>query len=141
MKNQITENYKPFDKGQLLWLEGRNLKLGHNKKITTKREGSFPVIECLGPINYWLKLPLGWKNHNVFNANLLMPYTETTVHGANFPQPPPDVINKKEEWEVERIIKHRGKKKLQYQVKWTGYQDITWEPESNLQNAQEALAE
>ncbi len=141
MKNRITENYKPFDKGQLLWLEGRNLHLGYNKKITTKREGPFPVIERLGPINYRLKLPPGSKNHNMFNANLLTPYTETAVHGANFPHPPPDVINEKEEWEVERIIKHRGKKNLQYQVKWAGYEDITWEPESNLRNAQEALAE
>jgi Chromo (CHRromatin Organisation MOdifier) domain/Integrase p58, C-terminal domain len=141
MKNRITENYKPFDKGQLLWLEGRNLKLGYNKKIMMKREGPFPIIERLGPINYRLKLPPGWKNHNVFNVNLLTLYTETAVHGTNFPHPPPDVINEKEEWEVERIIKHQGKKKLQYQVKWTGYEDITWEPESNLRNAQEALTE
>ena len=141
MKKRISENYTPFVKGQRVWLEGRNLKLGHNKKITTKREGPFVITEVLGPVNYRLKLPPGWKTHSVFNANPLTPHTENAVRGANFPHPPPDVINDKEEWEVERILRHKGKKSISYQVKWTGYEDPSWEPEVNLRNAQEAIAE
>jgi len=66
-----------------------------------------------------------------------MPYTEDSTHGAN--HPPPDVINEKEEWEVERIERHQGKKNITYLVKWIRYEDPSWEPESNLWNAQEAI--
>ena len=36
MKTRIKENYIPFKIGQKVWLEGRDLKLNYNKKITMK---------------------------------------------------------------------------------------------------------
>ena len=79
--------------------------------------------------------------HNVFNTSLLSLYKQNSTYGANFPHPPPDVVDNKEEYEVERIIRHKGAKNISYQVKWSGYEDPTWEPEANLRNTQEALAE
>ena len=35
------------------------------------------------------------------------PYEENNVHGPNYVQPPPDLIDGEEEWEVEHIIKDR----------------------------------
>ena len=139
MKTRIRENYVPFSIGQKVWLEGRNLKTPYNKKITTKREGPFLITEVLPPVNYRLKLPHGWKQHDVFHAGLLTPYKENGIHGPNFTRPPPDIIEDKEEWEVERILRHKGTKKIVYQVKWTGYEDLTWEPEENLTNANEII--
>jgi hypothetical protein len=52
---------------------------------------------------YRFQLPLRWKIHPVFHANLLTPYKVTKLHGENFPWPPPDLIDGEEEWEVERI--------------------------------------
>jgi hypothetical protein len=62
----------------------------------------------------------------VFDASLLLPYCETPSHGPNFSQPPPDLINGKEEFEVEQIKAHQNisrSKCLQYLIKWKGYPD------------------
>ena len=56
---------------------------------------------------YQLELPQQWKIHNVFHANLLTPYVETEMHGENFTNPPPDIIEGKPEYEVEEIIRSR----------------------------------
>jgi hypothetical protein len=141
MKTRIRESYTPFAKGDKVWLEARNLIRTYNKKITTKREGPFVITEVLGPLNYRLKLPEGWKIHPVFHASLLSPYVENGTHGRNFPRPAPDLIDNQEEWEVERILRHKGTKNISYQVKWHGYEDPTWEPEKNLANAADIIAD
>ena len=135
MKTWLKENYKPFLKGQKVWLEVTNLQLNYNKKIMTKREGPFQILEVLPPVNYWLKLPEKWKMHDVFHASLLTLYHKNQVYRPNFSRPPPDIINNEEEFEVEQILCHHGKKKISYQVKWTRYEDTTWEPKENLQRS------
>ena len=137
MKQRIKSAYEPFSKGDKVWLEGRNLKLPYNKKITTKREGPFTITEVLPPVNYRLKIP--WKIHDVFHASLLTRYKENEVHGPNFARPPPEIIDDEPEWEIERILRHKGTKNIRYQVKWKGYDEMTWEPEENLSNARESI--
>jgi hypothetical protein len=137
MKQRIRMTYVPFKKGEKVWLEGQNLKLPYNKKITTKREGPFEITEVLLPVNYRLKVP--WKIHDIFHATLLTPFKENEVHGTNFTRPPPEIIDDQPEWEVERIMRHTGTKKIRYQVKWKGYEDLTWEPKENLSNAAELI--
>ena len=56
--------------------------------MALKREGPFEIIEVIGPVTYWLKLPQTWKIHNVFHAALLQQYKENQVYGANFDRPP-----------------------------------------------------
>ena len=104
-------------KGQKVWLEATNLRLNYNKKIMTKIEGPFQILEVLPLANYWFKLPEKWKMHDVFHAFLLTPYHENQVHRPNFSRPPPDIINNEEEFEVEQILRHHVKKKISYQVK------------------------
>jgi hypothetical protein len=103
------------------------LKIHHQKtKLKPKRYGPFKIIKEISPMAYQLKLPLAWGIHNVFHALLLSPYHETTAHSPNFSQPPPELIDGEEEYQVERIIGHRriGRtKKLQYLVKWLEYPD------------------
>ena len=115
------------------------MKLPYNKKITTKREGPFKILERTSPVNYRLKLPEKWRMHNTFHAALLTPYEENDVHGPNFPQPPPDIIDGEPEYEVERILRHTGKKARKYQVKWRGYDELSWEPAENLGHAEEVI--
>jgi hypothetical protein len=43
----------------------------------------------------------------MFHASLLLPYSETPSHGPNFTQPPHDLINGEEEFEVEMIKSHQ----------------------------------
>ena len=119
--------------GDRVWLEGKNLKLPYqNLKLAPKRYGPFKISRVISPVAYQLDLPPSWTIHNVFHAGLLSPYHETKQYGANFPRPPPDVIDGEEEYEVEAIRNHRhfGKRRtLQYLIKWKGYPeaDNTWE--------------
>src|SRR5579863_1654555 len=58
-------------------------------------------------------------------------------HGQNFMEPPPDLIDGEQEWEVECIVATRlfgHNKKCQYRIRWKGYSEAhdTWEPVSNI---------
>ena len=103
MLERIKSDFKPFKKGQEVWLEDRNLKTMYNKKIKPKREGPFPIRDVLGLITYRLTLPHSWKIHDSFHAGLLTPYKQTEVHSPTFPKPPPDLIDGEEEYEVDHI--------------------------------------
>jgi len=135
------KNSPPFSKGDQVWLDGRHLNRGHKfPKMDSLREGPFEISEVMGPVTYKLRLPIQWNIHNVFHGKLLTPYRETDVHGKNFPEPPPDLVNGEEEYEVESIRNHRKRGRgYQYLVVWKGYSAETWESESNLKNASEIL--
>jgi hypothetical protein len=51
--NKKQSNFISFEKNQV-WLDMRNLKMNHHKKIAPKREGPFEIDEVLGPVTYWL---------------------------------------------------------------------------------------
>jgi hypothetical protein len=56
-------------------------------------------------------------------------------HGLNFLEPPPDLIDGEEEWEVEEILEDQQyRRKKQYLVRWKGYAPAhnSWVDESEL---------
>jgi hypothetical protein len=110
---------------QKVWLDGRNLKTNvPSRKFAPRRYGPFNVIEKISNVAYRVKLPETMKIHNVFHIDLLTPYHATTSYGENYPQPPPELIDGEEEYEVEDIIsdrKHGRNKIQQYLIKWKGY--------------------
>ena len=118
---------RKFQKDDLVWLEGCNLKTDQpTSKLAAKRYGPFVVAQVLSPVTYQLTLPDQWKIHPVFHVDLLTPYKETTFHSNNYTRPPPDLINNEEEYEVEKILDSRvrgRKRQIQYLVKWVGYPD------------------
>ena len=79
--------------------------------------------------------------HDVFHASLLSPYKENAVHGPNYSHPPSDIIDNQKEYKVEQILRHKGTKNISYQVKWTGYEDTTWEPEENLKHFHDLITD
>ena len=107
MAEQGKSTFVPFKQGDKVWLDMQNIKMNYHKKIGPKREGPFKILKVLRPVTYRLKLPSTWKIHPVFHTTLLRQYKETDVYGVNFPQPPPDIIEGEEVYEVERILKHR----------------------------------
>ena len=91
-----------------------------------KREGPFRVTEVLGPLTYRLQLlPTSWRIHNVFHATLLKPYRENETYRQNFPEPPPELVEGEEVYEIETILNHRKRGRgYQYYVKWQGYYEF-----------------
>ena len=128
-----------FKLDQLVWLNTRNLKTKYHKKIAPKCKGPFQISKVLGPVTYWLELPLAWWIHYVFHAVLLMPYIKNKIHGLNFLWPPPDIENDEEQWEIEAILNHKWCRwGYQYYILWKGWPitDATWEPSMCFEKVQ-----
>jgi hypothetical protein len=132
----LPSSFTPYKEGDLVWLEAKNLHTSHpTAKLAPRRYGPFPVTKVISHVVYQLAIPPTWKIHPVFHASLLLPYTETPEHGPNFTRPPPDLVDGLEEFEVEKILdSRRRRRQLQYLVKWKGYPDAdnTWEPAIHL---------
>ena len=115
-----------------VWLDSQNLKTVYHKKMRPKREGPFPITKVLGPVTYRLQLPATWRIHIVFHAALLRPYKENEVYGENYTEPPPELVEGEEVYEVETILSHRRRgREYQYFIKWQGcpISDVSWKPE------------
>ena len=144
MREQITSKYTPWKVGDKVWLETTNLHMNRLKKLQMKRTGPFEVEEVISHTVFCLRIPSQWKIHPVFHASLLTSYKETLEHGPNFLRPPPDLIDREEEYEVEAVLGHRGRPSHRtFLIRWKGYSaaEDTWEPERNLGNAQPLIKE
>ena len=120
-----------------MWLDSRNLKTIYHKKIKPKQKGPFPITEVLRPVTYRLRLLATWRIHDVFHAALLRPYKENKIYGENYTEPPPELVEGEEVYDVETILNHRRSGQgYQYFIKWRGYpiSDASWEPEHAFSN-------
>ena len=52
MVERKKNTFTPFEKGQKVWLDTRNLKTNYHKKMAPKWEGPFKIEEVLGPVTY-----------------------------------------------------------------------------------------
>ena len=96
--------YKPGDQ---VWLGATHLKLPHQgSKLNPKQYGPFKILNMISLVAFKLDLPVSWTIHPIFHASLLTPYVKTNAHGPNYSQPPPDLINNEEQYEVEQIRNH-----------------------------------
>jgi hypothetical protein len=100
-------NIPRWTKGQKVWLNAKNLTLPYGSiKLAPKRHSPFVIEEVRSLVVYRLQLPPQWNIHPIFHASLLTPYVETVEHGENYSRPPPDMIEGKEQYEVEAIRSH-----------------------------------
>jgi hypothetical protein len=142
-KRRIDQEFKV---GHKVLLSTKYLNLKHSeksRKLLPKWIGPFEVVQVVGPVAYKLKMNPGWRVHLVFYVLLLEPYRED---GRVQPPPPPIEMKGALEYEMESILEHRfwGIKnpKAYYKVAWKGYgvEHNSWEPESNVVNAPELVA-
>ena len=139
MTSRTTHCFHPWKVRDKVWLEATHLRLHYtSSKLAPKRHGPFEIVQVLSPLTYKLQLPSTWRIHDVFHTYLLSSYRSTEPYGPTFSSPPPDVINNKEEYEVEAILSHKGSngRKL-YLTTWKGYlsSENTWEPKVNLHHS------
>ncbi|QRV72283.1 Transposon Tf2-1 polyprotein [Ceratobasidium sp. AG-Ba] len=129
--------------GDQVWLDNQNIQSQRPaRKLAAKRIGPFKVLAKIGKQAFKLELPHTLKIHPVFPVALLS-LKRDDPYERDPPQPPPEVTPEGDiEYEVEQVqdsCRHRGK--IQYYVKWLGYNEWTWEPYEHLTNAPELIAD
>ena len=138
---------KVFSVGDKVLLNTKHLNIKHaetNRKLLPKWIGPFEVVQVVGPVAYELKMNPGWRIHPVFHVSLLEAYRSD---GRIQPPPPPLDLEGVLEYEVESILDHRfrGRRhpRTSYLVAWKGYgpEHNSWEPEKNVVNAPEQVAD
>jgi hypothetical protein len=136
-----------FEVGTKVLLNAQNLMIKSPgvRKLWPKWLGPFEILEKVGKLAYRLDLPPSMKCHPVFYVGLLAEY-----HSDGRYQPPPPPVEVDGEWEFEveeildkRFVGTRRRQKVQYLVKWLGYDAAhnTWEPVGNLGNCSELIEE
>lgn len=128
-----TRTFRNFEVGEKVLLSTANLKTRFRAKDLSKLQapycGPFEIVEKLSSVAYRLRLPEGWRIHDVFYIGLLVPYKDPM---DEVPCPPPPELNdegEEQHW-AESILREKGKGRFRkYLVKWFGHQDIdsTWE--------------
>jgi hypothetical protein len=138
-----------FEEGEMVLLSTANITTAVDArrpahKLNPRFIGPYRVAKIVSPTAYKLELPSTMKIHPVFHVSLLRKYQPNPDEFSERRQapPPPVVINNQQEYEVERILdKRTRRRRTEYLVKWAGYElyDATWEPLDNLENAQDAV--
>ena len=129
MKKQFDKkrkNPQGLKVGDNMWLENKNIYSNKPlKKLDQKRYRPFRILKDIGLGVFQLELPEGWMIHNMFNKNLLTRCNKLQFKGQHMePAPLLTIINEKEEYEVEKVWKHRKQgREMQYLVHWKGYGD------------------
>ena len=102
---------KTFTPGDEVWLDACNLKIRTpSRKLSPWRYGPFKVLQRISLVAYRIELPQTMKIHNVFHINLLIPHRQTEAYGETYHQPPSELIDGEEEYEIEEIIDQRTDK-------------------------------
>ena len=91
-------------------------------KIKARWVGPFTITQQVSPVAYRVDLPPGWRLHPVFHVDKLKKYIRSEEFLWEVHPPPPVVVEDHLEYEVEDLIRHRGKgTRRQYLVLWKGY--------------------
>ena len=139
MKRQFDKNRRNpqgLKVGDNIWLENKNIQLNQlSKKLDQKWYRPFKISKDIGLEAFQLELPEEWAIHNVFNEDLLTQCNKPKFKGQHKElAPPPTIVNKKEEYEVEEIRKCRKQDRgMQYQGDVTRYDDHHTRIQSQLQ--------
>ena len=131
-----------FKVGDEVLLSSRHIRTRRAcKKLDDRFLGPFRIVEAIGKNAYRLDLPQHYgRVHRTFGVALLEPYTRREGQ-----EPPlPVEIEGDEEWLVNSVLDtHLSHGKRMYLVHWEGFtkEHDSWEPETNLENAQDKITE
>ena len=116
--------------GSRVWLDARNIRTTRpTRKLQYKRLGPFRVKRQVSPYAYELELPTSIRIHRVQPVSLMDPVSEDLLQGQVMPPPPPVEVDGEEEYQVSSVEDSRMyRNRLQYLIRWTGYDSLTSEP-------------
>jgi hypothetical protein len=119
-----------FRVGDKVWLNAQNIATQRpSRKLDHRRIGPYEIIKVVSPYAYKLQFPASIKYHPVQHVSLLDPFDDDPLPGQHNPPPPPVIVDDNEEWHVEEILDSRlYRRRLQYLVKWIGFDRPDWEP-------------
>ena len=139
---------KEFEIGDSVMVKSQYLPPVTKKTLPAKLRrrfiGPFTISRKISKVAYTLDLPSHWKVHPTFHVSKLRKFYDEPRFFPPVERPGPETVDDEPEYEVEQIIRHRGAgRSIQYLVLWKGYppHDATWEPERNLTNCPDVLAE
>ncbi|POM68640.1 Gag-pol Polyprotein [Phytophthora palmivora] len=132
----VTPACREFKIGDLVLLSTTNLATFHagtsKKELGPRWIGTYIVLARVGHDYYQLELPTRVKLHPIFHTSSLKPNVassrgDQTLFKVLLPDGTEGEL-------VEDIVRYRkGKGKKEYQVKWIGQVELTWEPLKNLE--------
>jgi len=116
--------------GSKVWLDARHVPTTRPiPKLDWKRQGPFRVRKQVSPYAYELDLPASIRIHRVQPVLLWDPVVEDPLKGQVVPPPPAVEVDGEEEYQVSSVEDSRVyRSQLQYLIRWTGYDSLTWEP-------------
>lgn len=159
MSEQYNKHHQAvdFDVGDLVYLDGAHIKSANDPtavKFLPRFRGPYKVLAKPSSLNYLLDLPPGSRLHPVFHVSKLRRHVtrdrrqfldDDPVDTVSSPLIHEDGSYYQEEYEVERIVKHKKTKdgSLRFLVKWVGYPHSgnTWQSAADLDNAHDCLQE
>ena len=121
-------------------LSTRNIHVNQHlpSKLCRHWIGPYQVARVISPVAYGLDLPPTWWIHPVFHVSNLKRFHRSEEFEREERPPSPIVVDGEEEYEMEAILRHKGKGTWRlYLVMWKGYPiaEASWEPELHLGNA------
>ena len=118
---------------------------GVTQKFLPRYIGPYRVVKRVGEVAYELELLPHMKMHDVFHVSLLHKYR---TDGRYQPPGPVMTIDGDEEWDVERVLKHREVKRGRghqrwYLIKWRGHDHASneWVRAKDAENCAELVQE
>jgi hypothetical protein len=114
-----------FTQGDRVWLDGSNIATNRlSSKLSHRRLGPFVVSKCVGHGAYRLIPPPHFcRLHPVFPVvKLSLAHPDPILGRRPALPPPPTLVNSEKEYKVETILDSRMcYNRLEYWVKWKGY--------------------
>lgn len=139
-----------FNIGDKVMLSTKNLQLARpTRKFSERYIGPYKISDKVSNVAFKLALPSDLSRiHPVFHVSLLRTVPDSKLDGRVMQPPGPVDLEDPEVFEVSEVVdsRIRGRPpKLEYKVRWTGYentsQEYSWEPGENVMGSQDTIDE